>query len=92
MIISYVFFIYSGRSKLWITVLSFLKSLNTGKFPEDVMRKMVLVLSHLFKRVYLPANYKRSIDECPTSKVRISLYARIYVTYPYQIVASSFSS
>ncbi|XP_068760166.1 probable ATP-dependent RNA helicase DDX60 isoform X2 [Montipora capricornis] len=40
-----------------------------GKFPEDVMRTMVLVLSHLFGRVYLHANYKRRIHLCPTSKV-----------------------
>ena len=43
--------------------------IHTGKFPEDVMRTMVLVLSHLFGRVYLHANYKRRIHLCPTSKV-----------------------
>ncbi|XP_068713439.1 probable ATP-dependent RNA helicase DDX60 isoform X2 [Montipora foliosa] len=42
---------------------------NNGKFPEDVMRTMVLVLSHLFGRVYLHPNYKRRIHLCPTSKV-----------------------
>ncbi|KAJ7386940.1 putative ATP-dependent RNA helicase ddx60 [Desmophyllum pertusum] len=40
-----------------------------GKFPEDVTRKMVLVLSHLFGRRFLHASFKRRIHSCPTSKV-----------------------
>ncbi|XP_078360874.1 putative ATP-dependent RNA helicase DDX60 isoform X2 [Oculina patagonica] len=40
-----------------------------GKFSEDVMRKMVLVLSHLFGRRFLHASFKRRIHLCPTSKV-----------------------
>ncbi|XP_078360877.1 putative ATP-dependent RNA helicase DDX60 [Oculina patagonica] len=38
-------------------------------FSEHVMRKMVLVLSHLFGRRFLHANFKRVVRLCPTSKV-----------------------
>lgn len=40
-----------------------------GKFSEDVMRKMVLILSHLFGRRFLHPSFKRRIHLCPTSKV-----------------------
>ncbi|XP_020629138.1 probable ATP-dependent RNA helicase DDX60 [Orbicella faveolata] len=40
-----------------------------GKFSEDVMRKMVLILSHLFGQRFLHASFKRRIHLCPTSKV-----------------------
>ncbi|XP_020629139.1 probable ATP-dependent RNA helicase DDX60 isoform X1 [Orbicella faveolata] len=40
-----------------------------GKFSKDVMRKMVLVLSHLFGRRFLHASFKRRLHLCPTSKV-----------------------
>ncbi|XP_027035542.1 probable ATP-dependent RNA helicase DDX60 [Pocillopora damicornis] len=40
-----------------------------GKFSDDVLRKMVLVLSHLFGRRYLHPSYKRAVHLCPTSKV-----------------------
>lgn len=40
-----------------------------GKFSEHVMRKMVLILSHLFGRRFLHPSFKRRIHLCPTSKV-----------------------
>ncbi|CAH3032867.1 unnamed protein product [Porites evermanni] len=40
-----------------------------GRFSEDVMRKMVLILSHLFARTFLHASYKRRLSLCSTSKV-----------------------
>ncbi|CAH3109022.1 unnamed protein product, partial [Pocillopora meandrina] len=40
-----------------------------GKFSDDVLRKMVLVLSHLFGRRSLHASFKRTVHLCPTSKV-----------------------
>ncbi|KAK2572326.1 putative ATP-dependent RNA helicase DDX60 [Acropora cervicornis] len=40
-----------------------------GKFSEEVMRKMVLILSHLFGRRFLHPSFKRRIHLCPTSKV-----------------------
>ena len=42
----------------------------TGRFSEDVMRKMVLILSHLFARTFLHASYKRRLSLCSTSKVQ----------------------
>ena len=43
----------------------------TGRFSEDVMRKMVLILSHLFARTFLHASYKRRLPFCSTSKVQV---------------------
>lgn len=40
-----------------------------GVFSDDVLKTMVLVLSHLFGRRFLHASYKRRVNSCPTSKV-----------------------
>ncbi|KAM7443056.1 putative ATP-dependent RNA helicase ddx60 [Porites harrisoni] len=40
-----------------------------GRFSEDVMRSMVLILNHLFGRTFLHSSYKRWVPSCPTSKV-----------------------
>ncbi len=58
----------------WCAIFSFTV---TGKFSEDVMRKMVLVLSHLFGRRFLHASFKRRIHLCPTSKVSLPFLGRI---------------
>ena len=41
----------------------------TGAFSEDVMRTLVLVLNHLFARRFLHANFVRTTEKCPSSKV-----------------------
>ena len=40
-----------------------------GKFSTNVMRQLVLVLSHLFGRRYLHPKFQRRPDRCPSSKV-----------------------
>ena len=52
-----------------LDVLFFFYCSGSGKFSTNVMQQLVLVLSHLFGRCYLHANFERRLDECPSSKV-----------------------